>query len=305
MPMMGLLDADVSFPTFTGQESEAEKTEKILNYLYMLIENLRYTLGNLDEENFSEGGIEEIGKVIREPLYMRLEGAEGAISELNIAADVLEGKITSAEGDITKIRADVNGFNTTVSNLEGKVTSITQTVEKLELTASNSENTSTITLTSNGTVISSASVKITGFVTLSDLAGTGTTTINGANIVSGTITGTTFRSLYNDGIAGSFECYFTDHYEGYYNILSGRIYSYFNTDPNGNKIPALYISASENYYVDCALKLLSSAGTSIESGGTVYIESGGGHGITLTADEDGSGDIRLNGNVYINGVLIS
>ncbi len=279
MPMMGLLDADVSFPTFTGQESESEKTEKILNYLYMLLENLRYTLGNLDGENFSQVGIEEIGKVIREPLYMRLQESEKSISTLSITAEALLSKIEGYDGKFTQIYQDMNS---------------------IRLVANGSK----IELTGNRISAESDIIDLSGLVRFTDLSGSGETTINGDNIVSGTITGTTFRSVYRNGVNGSFESIFTDTYEGYYNILSGRIYSYYNTDPNGNRIPALYISTAESAYYECALKLISSAGTSIESGGTVYIESGSGHGITLTAN-DGEGDIRLNGNVYINGRLIS
>ena len=284
MPMTSLSGADLSFPTFTGSESEEQKTEKILNYLYMLLENLRYTLGNLDQDNFSTSGIKEIGEVIREPIYARLEKDEKSITELSVSAENLSAKITGFDNKFTQIYADMDSI-------------------KLEAYAEG--NNSVIQLTGNNIVAKSAIINLSGLVRFTDLSGSGQTTINGDNIVSGTITGTTFRSLYDDEIAGSFECYFTDRYEGYYNILSGRIYSYYNTDPSGNKIPALYISASENKYVDCALKLLSSAGTSIESGGTVYIESGGGHGITLVADGDGTGNINLNGNVYINGRLIS
>ena len=46
---------------------------------------------------------------------------------------------------------------------------------------------SRISLNANGTEISSADVRINGMVTFSDLSGTGTTEINGANIMTGTI----------------------------------------------------------------------------------------------------------------------
>lgn len=54
-----ILNADTNFPHFTGNESTDEKINTIQNYLYMLYEQLRYSMGNLGTENFSEGGLKD------------------------------------------------------------------------------------------------------------------------------------------------------------------------------------------------------------------------------------------------------
>ena len=52
-----LLTADTTFPTLTQEQSTDEKFEKITSYLYMLLEQLRYSMGNLDKENFNDAGL--------------------------------------------------------------------------------------------------------------------------------------------------------------------------------------------------------------------------------------------------------
>ena len=48
---------------FTGETSDSEKIEQITSYLFMLLEQLRYSLSNLDKDNFNEAGLDEIGNI--------------------------------------------------------------------------------------------------------------------------------------------------------------------------------------------------------------------------------------------------
>lgn len=59
-----ILNADINFPHFTGQESTEQKIDTIQNYLFMLYEQLRYSMGNLGTENFSEGGIKDLEQIV-------------------------------------------------------------------------------------------------------------------------------------------------------------------------------------------------------------------------------------------------
>lgn len=47
------LALDTNFPSFTGTETTDQKVDQLYNYTYMLLENLRYTLRNLDGSNFT------------------------------------------------------------------------------------------------------------------------------------------------------------------------------------------------------------------------------------------------------------
>ena len=55
-----LFGLDVGFPAFTGQESTEQKVKVIQNYLYMLLEQLKYALRNLGKENFNPTALQEL-----------------------------------------------------------------------------------------------------------------------------------------------------------------------------------------------------------------------------------------------------
>ena len=55
---------DNGFPSFTGRESTEQKVDALYNYVFLLLENLRYILRNLSTENFNEAEMEEWGDEI-------------------------------------------------------------------------------------------------------------------------------------------------------------------------------------------------------------------------------------------------
>lgn len=68
-----ILNADTGFPTFAEGEDSNAKIDKVMNYLYMLLEQLRYSLANLDADNFNDTGLREIGEGIARPLQTSFE----------------------------------------------------------------------------------------------------------------------------------------------------------------------------------------------------------------------------------------
>ncbi len=250
---------DTSFPKIDDHQTTEENFLQVTNYLYMLLENLKYTLGNLGEDNFNDSELNSIGRWIREPImirlenteghiasldieaarlaarledaegnissitatasgwYTRIEDAEGNISSLNASsklmssqisslsgevssvqqtANTLMTKIQTAEGDISSLTQTANSLTTKVSNAEGSISSLTQTVNGMTLSVSNSGTSSTIKLMQNGVAISSQNIVMSGIVTFSDLSSAGSTTINGSNITTGTISASRVR-LFN------------------------------------------------------------------------------------------------------------
>lgn len=202
-----ILMADTSFPQFTRETSDSEKIEQITSYLFMLLEQLRYSMYNLDKDNFNEAGFNEITRIITDPVYIRLEGAEGGIHELNVTAQLLSSRIQDTEGNISDLTqtaktltsriADTEGnvsvlqqtaqsLSSKIQDAEGNISQLTQTVNGMQLVVRNGEASSSITLTVNGVGISSQTISFSGMVTFSGLAA-GTTVIDGACIKTGTI----------------------------------------------------------------------------------------------------------------------
>ena len=199
---------DSNFPTFTGEESLKEQVTTIQNYMYMLVEQLRYTLHNLDLSNMNEAAVDDWENAITEPIYAYLEDgderitqlsitaaglsarmsdAEGNITTLQTTSTGLAAQITDAEGDIAALQVTASGLSTTVANQAGQISSLQQTVDSFTLSVSNGESSSTIRLEADGTVIDSVRVTFTGAVMFADLEDSGATVINGDNITTGTI----------------------------------------------------------------------------------------------------------------------
>lgn len=160
-----LLSADTSFPTFTPEQTNEQKLDVVTNYLYMLLEQLRYALANLGAGNFNETELNEIGLKITQPIYVDLENAAGAIADLTLTADQLTSRLSDAEGNIS---------------------AIDQYARSITLSVTNGETSSTVKLLAGGVQIASQTISMSGLVTFTGLSN-GTTTINGACIKTGTI----------------------------------------------------------------------------------------------------------------------
>lgn len=327
-----ILTTDTSFPQLTEEQSNDEKFGVITNYLYMLLEQLRYSMANLGKENFNDAEFDNIANIITEPVYVQLEGVEGEVASLQLTAQSLTSRISDAEGNISTLQqtstsllarvSDAEGnisslqltaqsLTTRITNAEGAVSSLTQTVNSITLSVSNGQYSSTIRLLMDGIIVSSNTIQFSGMVTFADLEGSGTTIINGDNIQTGTISainisgciieGSTFRSTlsYNGSVGGEIEFYYLSNY-----YLAGGI----RLDDQGagtqyeNRY-RMFVYTESVAGVAFALKLQAAGGISMEAGENVYIEAG--TRLTLRAYDDitidGRASVSISGDLYING----
>ena len=316
-----ILTTDTSFPQLTEEQSTDEKFGVITNYLYMLLEQLRYSMANLGRENFNDAEFDSVANIITEPVYVQLEGVEGEVASLQLTAQSLTTRITDAEGNISTLQQTSNSLlarvqdaegnisslqltaqslTTRITNAEGEVSSLTQTVNSITLTVSNGEYSSTI-----------RTIQFSGMVTFADLEGSGTTVINGDNIQTGTISaidiygciieGSVFRSTldYNGDSGGEIEFYYLST-----RYLAGGI----RLDDQGagtqyeNRY-RMFVYTESVAGVAFAMKLQAAGGISIEAGENVYIEAS----TRLTMDGNivtiSGSTVYLDGDVYINGDL--
>lgn len=261
---------DTSFPKIDNHQTTEENFAQVTNYLYMLLENLRYTLGNLGAENFNDTELDSIGYWIRQPVMIRLEDTEKNVASLDIEAAKISSRLEDAEGNINSINATATGYYARIESAEGNITSLTATAENLSgqissldgsmvsiqatahaltaqvsdaekniaslsltaqnlslrieevdtgigtkitqsikgitLSAENGEgNSSTLKLMYNGTELASPSITFNGFVTVTDLATSGKTTIHGGNLQSGTVTADKLRGQTLQILSGATE----------------------------------------------------------------------------------------------------
>lgn len=146
-----ILSADTQFPNFAGQESPAEQIRTIRNYLYMLLEQLRYTLNNLDAGNFNSEGLKEIQDAISQPILKQLSDTDGNLTALQVTAAGLASRVSSNEGDISQLEQTAQGLSSRVGDAEGNISSLQQTANGLSSRVSSAEgNISSLQQTANG-----------------------------------------------------------------------------------------------------------------------------------------------------------
>lgn len=146
-----ILSADTQFPNFAGQENPAEQIRTIRNYLYMLLEQLRYTLNNLDVGNFNTEGLKEIQDAISQPILKQLSDTDGNLAELQVTAAGLASRVSSNEGDISQLEQTAQGLSSRVGDAEGNISTLQQTANGLSSRVTSAEgNISTLQQTANG-----------------------------------------------------------------------------------------------------------------------------------------------------------
>ena len=127
--------------------NDEKQRRQILEYLYQLTEQLRFTLSNLDEENFSDS-----------------------------VSDNIQGAYTAASSASKEVK-----------DMSGNVSRIKQFADTLTLAVENGDTSSSIALMANGVQIASEEIILKGAVTFTDLETAGRTTINGSNIKTGKV----------------------------------------------------------------------------------------------------------------------
>lgn len=296
-----LLTADTSFPDLKSNKSTEEKFGEVSNYLYMLLEQLRYTLANLGVDNFNDAEIDELANIINEPIYIQLDDQEGNISSLYVEVDNVTSRMQNAEGNISTLQQTAVSLTSRISDAEGSISTLTQTVNSISLSVVNGTESSTIRLSKNGIIVSSANISFSGMVTFTDLSTQGQTVINGGNIAAGgTISGVTLQSM--SGMDSGFEVCYGTRYS--YQLVGGLKYDANGSGSSTEAATRMFLYTQSGW----ALKLDSGSSASFTANGLLYQRGANGavlSGGNSTLDLRGT-DILINGTslaTYIQNVV--
>ena len=305
-----ILNTDIMFPNLSGKSTE-QQVFTIMNYLYMLKEQLTYSLSNLGLDNINANSFIEIAGIINQPVILRLDGVDGSLAEINVNLGTVSTQLKDAEGNISSLQQTATSLTSDISDLEGNYTTLQQTVSGLRITASNGTTSSTLTLTSNGVQLSSTNVQITGMVTFTDLSTSGRTTINGGNITTGvisaidissvtidgsSISGSTFETVLTAyGVGGEIKCYYLSNIGDTY--LAGGL-RLDDQGGSGDSTYRMFLYTRNALGVAFALKLESAGSMSLSSGNSLWMYA------PSTVQITGS-TIKMYGTVYVNDKVIS
>lgn len=126
---------ETTFPNGEGKDTQ-EQINGVYDYLFVLLEQLRYTLFNLDGSNINQNALSEFIKNISEPIYAKIEDTDKNVNEISITAKGLDARLSNAEGDITQLDTTAKGLQVSVSNLDGAITNIKADVNGIRATVS-------------------------------------------------------------------------------------------------------------------------------------------------------------------------
>lgn len=132
---------ETTFPNGEGKNTQ-EQIEGIYDYLFVLLEQLRYTLFNLDDSNVNPNAMSDFIKNIREPIYAKIEDTNKNVNELSITAEGLSAEIANAKGDITQLGVRADGLAARISSNEGSITNLTADVNGIRTQVSGKIGTS-------------------------------------------------------------------------------------------------------------------------------------------------------------------
>ena len=132
------LNIDINFPTFTGRESSREQVGEMLNYLRQLVDQLRYTLNNLEEKNFNRTGLNNILEDGTADIREQTEALTAALQQTNQNRASLSGRVGNleglpnrmdqAEGNITSLQQTLTEHGQTLTDQAAAIASLNQTV---------------------------------------------------------------------------------------------------------------------------------------------------------------------------------
>ena len=105
---------DMGYPNLKGLDTE-KKLQAMEDYLMQLLEQLRYTLHNLNTGNFNRAALEAFASSISTPVSIalekeidRAEGAEGQLrTDIGIVAGEVRSEVTRATGAEAEIRSEI------------------------------------------------------------------------------------------------------------------------------------------------------------------------------------------------------
>lgn len=123
---------DNSFPTFAEEENPRQSVAKLTDYIFILVEELKYQLENLDAENWNAVALQEIQEETTADTNKDVARLAASVAmlqnQLSTATASLGSRVSAVEADVgyletglAETAAEVRGLETNLSRLEAAV----------------------------------------------------------------------------------------------------------------------------------------------------------------------------------------
>lgn len=184
-----ILFNDTMFPAVSEGESWRSAVKKILNYEYMLQEQLRYTMFNLSGENFNTAALGEI----TEPLYAAIRDRSGELeTKIELTAEGILSTVSrtyATQQALGTVSSQISQQADKIALVVGQTSAGGDYIKAAQIMAAINDDESGVQISGDRVDISASDVYISGHTTFSDWLDTsgGETTIDGSHITAGTI----------------------------------------------------------------------------------------------------------------------
>ncbi|MGM9601782.1 MAG: hypothetical protein ACI3W5_09440 [Faecousia sp.] len=123
---------DSNFPTFTGDESPKKQIGLLHNYMYVLTEQLRYSLANLNASNWNPTALQALQDGATAAIVKQVSQLGQTVSSVLGRLDSLQTSVASQGEDIVAIQSCYDDLLTELHNLLSAVQQTEQALGWLE-----------------------------------------------------------------------------------------------------------------------------------------------------------------------------
>ena len=151
------------------------------------VSELSLTLGGFETRiTNAEGAVADLSLTVN-GFSTRIESVEGNLADMSLTVNGFNTRIENTEGSISTLSQSLTSITTRVENAEGSISTVSQTAEKVNWLIASGTSASNFTMTDRAVSLVADRIDLSGYVTITSLKTAGSTTINGSNITTGTI----------------------------------------------------------------------------------------------------------------------
>lgn len=127
---------DNSFPTFSGEEKPAEQIRMLVDYMFILVEELKYQLANLDGDNWNTKALESLQVDTTAGVEEKLAATVQALATLTgqvgqLGSQVAANAYSSEQGQ-KRLREDLTTVESTLAGVQTGLQQVLMTVSRME-----------------------------------------------------------------------------------------------------------------------------------------------------------------------------
>ena len=122
---------DNNFPTFTDTQRAADKIESLKNYMYLLVEQLKYQLNNLDSTNWNTKALQAMQSDTTKDVEQEISNVAGDLTQTAEALADIVKKITGIQTSLSYLERTLGEHGQKLSELDTAVQAVQADVGNL------------------------------------------------------------------------------------------------------------------------------------------------------------------------------